>query len=183
MFHPSPLTWILPSPLTETPNFPHVYTVLAAKWLTHFTTYWSLCSYVYCGPASPSYSRPLTWFLYQLDSLVWCSGEDQRKWTLTSVPVITVILFWRTNLYIVCSRSITETHARSVNKFETFHFCFIIPWKILTSFKAFFFSPLFIPSVSFRPLVHVWKVQFNYLKQWHDEKYSNEYPQYHKLLS
>ena len=140
MFHPSPLTWILPSPLTETPNFPHVYTVLAAKWLTHFTTYWSLCSYVYCGPASPSYSRPLTWFLYQLDSLVWCSGEDQRKWTLTSVPVITVILFWRTNLYIVCSRSITETHARSVNKFETFHFCFIIPWKILTSFKAFFFS-------------------------------------------
>jgi hypothetical protein len=90
-----PLAWILPlPPLTEIPNVPHVYPVRATKWLIHFTTYWSLCSYVYCGPASPSYSRPLTWFLYQLDSLVWCSGEHQRQWTLTSVPVITVILFW-----------------------------------------------------------------------------------------
>jgi len=76
------LTWILSSPLTETPHFPHVYPVRAAKWLIHFTTYWSLCSYVYCGPASPSYSRPLTWFLCQLDSLDWCSGEDQCKWML-----------------------------------------------------------------------------------------------------
>ena len=139
MFHPSPhLAWILPSPLTETPNFPHVYSVLAVKWLIHFTTYWSLCSYVYCGPASPCYSRPLTWFLYKLDSLVRCSGDDQCNWMLMSVPVISVILFWRKDLYVVCSRSTTETHARSVSKSERFlHFCFIIPWNILTSFWRF----------------------------------------------
>jgi hypothetical protein len=128
-FTRAPLAWIPPPPppaVTETPNFPRVYPVRAAKWLIHFTTYWSLCSYVYCGPASPSYSRPLTWFLYQLDSLVWCSGEDQCKWMLTSVPVITLILFWRKNVYIVCSRSITETHARSVDKSERLlHFCLL----------------------------------------------------------
>jgi hypothetical protein len=126
-----PLAWILPSPLTEMPNFPHVYPVRAAKWLIHFTTYWSLCSYVYCGPASPSCSRPLTWFLYQLDSLVWCSGEDQCKWKLMYVAVITVILFWRKLFYVVCRRSITETHTRSINKSETFPYsCFIIRWNI-----------------------------------------------------
>ena len=57
------------------------------------------------------------------------------------------------------------------------------PGSFLPNNCRLFFSLLFIPSVWFRPLVHVWKVQCNYLKQRHDEKYSSEYPQYHKLLS
>jgi hypothetical protein len=44
----------------------------------------------------------------------------------------------------------------------------------LKSSKFIFLTPLFIPSVQVRPLVHLCRVQYNYVKQCPDEKYSSE---------
>lgn len=89
-----PLARLLPLPVKETPNVTHVCPVRSTKWLIHFTTYWSFYSYACCGPTSSCYCRPLTCSVCQLDSMVWYNGGDQCKRMLTSVLLITVILFW-----------------------------------------------------------------------------------------